>query len=168
MHRTAYALLFALALAGCQDDPWVRLNVGANNMRWVPKRSLVTQASGAWVSATLRPQDADFFTAAPFSVLLHRDDRPDGAREDREWLTRSVTIEGVTDLDRALGFVPLVDALRTDSSGAQYLVPLADGRVRIRLERRRSSLWVYDTTVVVAPRPSGGWAEDTTAAPWLE
>ena len=160
-------VLAALVLSGCGDDPWVRLNFGADNMRWVPARSLVTAERGPWTAATLRPADADLFTSTPFSVLLHREDRPPEARTDRDWLTRSVTVEGITDLDRALAFAPLADTLRTDSSGVQHLAPLGDGRVRVRLERRRSSLWVYDTTVVYAPAASGAWAEDTTAAPWL-
>ena len=74
MRRAALLLLAALALTGCRDDPWVRLNFGADNMRSVPGRSLQVAETGPWVAATLRPADADLFTSVPFSILLNRED----------------------------------------------------------------------------------------------
>lgn len=163
--RVLLGLVLLLSLAGCQDDPWVRLNVGAANLRWVPPGTLATAEQGPWTAATLRPEDAEWFTSGPLTVLLHEGDRPPEARTDREWLTRSVSIGGLADAERALAFVPLVEALRTDTSGVQHIEPLAEGRARVTQTMRREAYWATGETAVYVREPSGRWNRDAAATP---
>ncbi|MEL6614639.1 MAG: hypothetical protein AAFQ43_02815 [Bacteroidota bacterium] len=87
--RHLVGIVLMLALAGCQDDPWVRVNFGATNLRWVPADALILAEQGSWVAVTLRPENADLFTAGPLTVLHHEADRPpEAAQSSRASRTR--------------------------------------------------------------------------------